>query len=1100
MSDVVVSVVESETNVVVSEQDVAVDVTENVVQVSVSTAGIQGAPGANNDPTYVTVRNATGATLAKGTIVYISGANGNNVQVTPAIATSDATSARTLGWLAVSIPNNGSGLCMVEGYLEGLNTQSFNAGDQLYLSGSVAGAFTATKPQAPIHLVYVGVVTKKSAGDGHVFVKVQNGYELGELHDVQIISPTNNQVLAYDSATQLWKNAVNAPDGVTSITAVSPLTGGTITSTGSIGLNQALLSITKSQVSDFTSGTVTSASTAQQAGTAVYSVNSGTAVYATTSGTAVYSVNSGTAVNLSGSITKSQVSDFTSGTVASAGTAQQSGTAVFANTSGTATYATTSGTAVSISGDITKSQVSDFTSGTVASASTAQQSGTAVFALTSGTATYATNAGTAVFATNAGTAVGVSGSAITQSQVVNLTTDLAGKANLAGGNALTGAQTITSTAIGQVPLTLVGASGQTANLLSTAGGARIPAAGNYFIAPGLTSTFVADFNAGNTTTTPVTVAGSSGHSVDLQRWVVAGTTRASVNSTGSMLLGNTSIAADSYISFIGAGSNRNTGLRWGADAAGSDWFTLLGNTTDGDLTLNILGASRSFNIRGAASQSANLLELQNSASDILARFSSAGSLIISNTAAASALLSITGAGGGVMSVSQTGAISTNAGLTVNGGTSALGGFHSSSATPVLVVGATNQVADLQIWRTLAGTTLGGRNANAQIFTGSTAPIQTAVGGGTSAATGTGSVATISTVNAHNLANGDRVTIAGMTPTGYNGTYIISGVSTFSFNIANATTGSQTVAGTVSVDSQASVTSRSAATTPLILRGAASQSSNLFEVQRADAGVAFRVRNNGNFGSGGLLTGTNAYINNDIIGNTIGLIIRGASGQTSSLQQWQNNSGGLVATMSAAGDLAVYGNGITSGDHRIGTATYLNAALNVQARAATEIGTVIRGFASQTADALQIQTSDGTTQARFSPIGYLQVGAGANPGGQLGIPIGAAANRGIVIQAAASQSADLVQVLNSAAGVIARIQSNGVINGAEVRTNSTQLVMREVAGGGNLYMARATSLPSNPGANIGTLYFRDGTNAGTLRLCVRAGAAGAETTILDNIPQ
>ena len=158
MSDVVVSVVESETNVVVSEQDVAVDVTENVVQVSVSTAGIQGPPGANNDPTYVTVRNATGATLPKGTIVYISGANGNNVQVTPAIATSDATSARALGWLAVSIPNNGSGLCMVEGYLEGINTQSFNAGDQLYLSGTTAGGFTATKPQAPIHLVYVGVV------------------------------------------------------------------------------------------------------------------------------------------------------------------------------------------------------------------------------------------------------------------------------------------------------------------------------------------------------------------------------------------------------------------------------------------------------------------------------------------------------------------------------------------------------------------------------------------------------------------------------------------------------------------------------------------------------------------------------------------------------------------------------------------------------------------------------------------------------------------------------------------------------------------------------------------------------------------------------
>ena len=596
MSDVVVSVVESETNVVVSEQDVAVDVTENVVQVSVSTAGIQGVPGANNDPTYVTVRNATGATLAKGTIVYISGANGNNVQVTPALATSDATSARTLGWLAVSIPNNGSGLCMVEGYLEGLNTQSFNAGDQLYLSGTTAGGFTATKPQAPIHLVYVGVVTKVSAGDGHVFVKVQNGYELGELHDVQIISPTNNQVLAYDSATQLWKNAVNAPDGVTSITATAPLTGGTITSTGSIGLNQSLLSITKSQVSDFTSGTVTSASTAQQAGTAVYAVNSGTAVFATTSGTST---------TISGTITKSQVTDFTSGTVASAGTAQQSGTAVFANTSGTATYATTSGTAVTISGDITKSQVSDFTSGTVASASTAQQAGTAVFATTSGTATYATNAGTAVYATNSGTAVfatnastavTISGS-ITQSQVTNLTTDLAAKANLAGGNAFTGAQTVTASTATQVPLTLVAASGQTANLLSTAGGARIPAAGNYFIAPGLTSTFVADFNAGSTTTTPVTIAGLSGQTANLLRLAVAGTDVATIGSAGQIRT---------------AASLRNIAM----------------NDVVAQLSLQAASSSSPVAIlRGAASQSANLLEIQSSAASVLARVESTGKIV-----------------------------------------------------------------------------------------------------------------------------------------------------------------------------------------------------------------------------------------------------------------------------------------------------------------------------------------------------------------------------------------------------------------------------------------------------------------------------------------
>jgi hypothetical protein len=338
MSDVVVNVTESTTAVTVSEQSVAVAIIETPVQISASTAGLQGVPGANNDPTYVTVRNATGSLLAKGSIVYISGGNGTHTQVSKALATSDSTSIRALGWLSEDIANNASGLCCVEGYLDGVNTQGIAEGSQLYLSAVTAGGFTATVPSAPIHTVYVGVCIKASAGNGRVFVKVQNGYGLNEIHDVLIASPANNQVLTYETSTGLWKNKTPTGGGgsgsVTSITADSPLTGGTITSSGNIGLNQLLLSLTSSQISDFSDGTVASAGTAQQAGTAVYSTLSGTATYATlagtavygtTSGTAVYSTLSGTAVGLSGSITRSQVSDYAGGTVANiSGTVAQS--------------------------------------------------------------------------------------------------------------------------------------------------------------------------------------------------------------------------------------------------------------------------------------------------------------------------------------------------------------------------------------------------------------------------------------------------------------------------------------------------------------------------------------------------------------------------------------------------------------------------------------------------------------------------------------------------------------------------------------------------------------------------------------------------------
>jgi hypothetical protein len=61
-------------------------------------------------------------------------------------------------------------------------------------------------------------------------------------------------------------------------------------------------------------------------------------------------------------------------------------------------------------------------------------------------------------------------------------------------------------------------------------------------------------------------------------------------------------------------------------------------------------------------------------------------------------------------------------------------------------------------------------------------------------------------------------------------------------------------------------------------------------------------------------------------------------------------------------------------------------------------------------------------------------------------------------------------------------------------------MGEFNNGAIFEFVRATAASYSPGANRATLYFRDGTNAGTLKLVVRAGTAGAETTILDNIPQ
>jgi hypothetical protein len=847
MSDVVVNVVESATNVTVTEQDVAVDVTETVVEVSVSTAGIQGVPGANNDPTYVTVRNATGATLPKGTIVYISGANGNNVRVTPAIATSDATSARTLGWLSAAIANNASGLCMVEGYLEGINTQSFNAGDQLYLSGTVAGGFTATKPQAPIHLVYVGVVTKKSAGDGHVFVKVQNGYELGELHDVRITSPANNDVLTYDLATDLWINKVNAADGVTSITATAPLTGGTITSTGSIGLDQAALSITKSQVSDFTSGTVTSASTAQQSGTAVYAVNSGTAVYSTTSGTAL---------TITGDITKSQVTDFTSGTVASAGTAQQSGTAV---------YSVSSGTAVSISGSIT------------------------------------------------------------QSQVTNLTTDLAAKAPLASPT-FTGNVTLPFTNSGIVHS-------------GTAGLMQVSAA-----APGLGYIPY---------TAPVT---------GLYAW--------------------------QDISLVARDNTANA-------------FTVGGHSITNDNASTI-----PLYIQGAASQSVNLQEWRDSSGNILSRISQLGSIVFPVS--------------GSFISGQTGGASIVTAL--------------PTTVAMVVRGAASQSANLFEIQNSGGTILSRFSSSGQLVSDQQA-------------------------------------------------YIGSGAASIANTRFNVATGSASVVGAV-------------------IRGAASQSVDYLQVQNSAGAVVAKVDSIGDITARVLRSQLAARIaTNDV--NVAPMVISTVAGQVSNNTEWQTNVG-VVASVNALGYFAA----------PFFDATVTNAGLPAfRARLAS----------GQTGDGLQIlnnasQPLSGFTSGGRFVTGITGSGFTALTSASLGqstIYASGAAVVGQVIRGAASQTANLLELQNSAGTVVSRVSNDGsamfgngnmsitqfgAIFATSIATNVGRISMQEVNSGGRLTITKQTAIDTNPGADIGRIYFRDGTVPGTLKLVVRAGAAGAETTILDNIPQ
>ncbi len=171
-----------------------------------------------NEATMKLVRKSTSGTIAKGEVVYIVGSQGTHLTVELADADSEATAATTIGVAVENITSTTSGYIIVQGYLEGLSnlhTTSFANGAALWLS-QTAGGWTTTPPTQPAHRVFLGwVVSNSNGAAGRAYIKVINGQELEELHDVLIgASPADNDLLAYDSASGLWLNQTAAQAGL----------------------------------------------------------------------------------------------------------------------------------------------------------------------------------------------------------------------------------------------------------------------------------------------------------------------------------------------------------------------------------------------------------------------------------------------------------------------------------------------------------------------------------------------------------------------------------------------------------------------------------------------------------------------------------------------------------------------------------------------------------------------------------------------------------------------------------------------------------------------------------------------------------------------
>jgi len=184
----------------------------------------------------IPIRNNSGVTIPKGAPCYQTGSSGTAITVALADASSEATASQTLGLAEAEIPNNSNGILIERGLLDGLNTSALTEGQIVWLS-ETTGALATTRPTQPGHGVVCGYCIKQGAGtSGILYVRVSNGQELYELHDVLITGAPDSQAQVLRRFSDgLWRNSVLGPGDVGAATAAQGALAATAVQPGEIG-------------------------------------------------------------------------------------------------------------------------------------------------------------------------------------------------------------------------------------------------------------------------------------------------------------------------------------------------------------------------------------------------------------------------------------------------------------------------------------------------------------------------------------------------------------------------------------------------------------------------------------------------------------------------------------------------------------------------------------------------------------------------------------------------------------------------------------------------------------------------------------------------
>ena len=835
------SKVGSNNSVVTTSHDYKIAQLESLV-----TSSVAGAKSIYQD-----VRNQSGSAFIKATPVYVSGSEGasGKILISAASNASEATSSKTMGLTTSAISNNSNGQVISEGILEGIDTTGAADGDPIWLGVDGVKIYgLANKPSAPAHLVFLGIVIRGGqANTGSMYVKIQNGFELEELHNVQISSLLNGNILAYDSSTSTWKNT----NTLQSTSSTVPLIiKGSTSQTANL------------QEWQNSAGTVLARTTSSGGIASSVFVTAGTVSAGTNLGVfTAYPVNASTV----GIVVKgfaSQTANLqewqnSAGTVLakvdSTGTAQLLGL----NVQGTGSGIVNIGTAASVYvGLIIKGVASQSanlqewqdSSGTIlssiSSGGVVSGKGLSITNPTNITngATFYNSAGTIVFnvdtslnAVNIGG--GLSGIANNFASVWGYDSSVnAGyisfQTGALGGDSLAIRRT-NHVASGDYTISTLGnfrlstASGKNFNFNNGNIGIATTAIGtNNKIIVNAYSTVdnlaTVQINTNAATNKGLVVQGIVSQTADLQQWQ---------NSAGTVL---TSVDKDGYLQ-----TPRLVIINGGniIDSAGTTPYFGFGSNQIAIYARN--AAYKPLIIQGAASQTANLQEWQNSAGNVLSKVQP---------------------GGEIQSV---GFISSYNSYFYSG---------TADAIPLRVLGATSQTGDLQQWQDSTGTVLAKVMSNGSLF-----------------------------INSTETAN-DPFTVQRASATRFK-------VDPYGNVFAGALTAGNVV--TAIAGTTAGIYATSASTAGLIIKGASSQTASLQEWHSSTGTVTAKIANNGAISSisGGFfgtasaaITGGNYLAVRPWAANHVPFTVKGYSAQTGDLTRWVNDAGTTLAAVTSNGGI------------------------------------------------------------------------------------------------------------------------------------------------------------------------------------------------------